>query len=91
MLKKGVRLNLWTNPYVSPQAGIYNSIKPFTARHTVWLGAVPDLTMPQARDIFFSQLKKSQVDIGVSGYKIDEVDGYDHYLWPDVAACSFWA
>jgi alpha-D-xyloside xylohydrolase len=21
----------------------------------------------------------------VSGYKIDEVDGYDHYLWPDIA------
>ncbi len=21
----------------------------------------------------------------MSGYKIDEVDGYDHYLWPDVA------
>jgi alpha-D-xyloside xylohydrolase len=30
-------------------------------------------------------LQKDQVDIGVSGYKIDEVDGYDHYLWPDVA------
>ncbi|WP_084239518.1 glycoside hydrolase family 31 protein [Pedobacter africanus] len=85
MLNKGIRLNLWSNPYVSPQAGIYNSIKPFTADHTVWLGAVPDLTMPQARDILFGQLKKSQVDIGISGYKFDEVDGYDHYLWPDVS------
>lgn len=84
LLNKGIRVNLWTNPYVSPQASIYNSIKPFTADRTVWLGAVPDLTMPQARDILFSQLKKSQVDIGVSGYKFDEVDGYDHYLWPDV-------
>lgn len=85
MLNKGIRLNLWSNPYVSPQASIYNSIKPFTADRTVWLGAVPDLTMPQARDILFGQLKKSQVDIGISGYKFDEVDGYDHYLWPDVA------
>jgi alpha-glucosidase (family GH31 glycosyl hydrolase) len=84
LLDKRVRVNLWTNPYVSPQASIYNSIKPFTADHTVWLGAIPDLTMPQARDILFSQLKKSQLDIGVSGYKFDEVDGYDHYLWPDV-------
>lgn len=84
LLNKGIRVNLWTNPYVAPQASIYNNIKPFTADHTVWLGAVPDLTMPQARDILFSQLKKSQVDIGVSGYKFDEVDGYDHYLWPDV-------
>jgi alpha-glucosidase (family GH31 glycosyl hydrolase) len=85
MLKKGIRLNLWTNPYVSPGASIYNSIKPFTASHTVWVGAVPDMSMPQARKIFFGQLKRSQVDIGVSGYKFDEVDGGDQYLWPDVA------
>jgi alpha-glucosidase (family GH31 glycosyl hydrolase) len=57
----------------------------YTGSHTVWVGEVPDITMPQARNIFFGQLKKDQVDIGVSGYKIDEVDGYDHYLWPDVA------
>jgi alpha-glucosidase (family GH31 glycosyl hydrolase) len=85
MLKKNIRLNLWTNPYVSPNASIYKSIKPYTASHTVWVGAVPDMTMPSARNIFFGQLKKSQVDIGVSGYKFDEVDGGDQYLWPDVA------
>jgi alpha-glucosidase (family GH31 glycosyl hydrolase) len=85
MLQKGIRLNLWTNPYVSPQASIYKNIKPFTGSHTVWVGAVPDMTMPQARNIFFGQLKKSQVDIGISGYKFDEVDGGDQYLWPDVA------
>jgi alpha-D-xyloside xylohydrolase len=85
MLDKGIRLNLWLNPYVSPEASIYKSILPYTGSHTVWVGAVPDLTMPQARKIFFDQLKKDQVGIGISGYKIDEVDGYDHYLWPDVA------
>lgn len=31
------------------------------------------------------KLEKEHVGIGVSGYKIDEVDGYDRYLWPDVA------
>jgi alpha-glucosidase (family GH31 glycosyl hydrolase) len=85
MLKKKVRINLWTNPYVSPVAGIYKSIKPYTASHTVWVGAVPDMTLPAARKIFFDQLKKSQVSIGVSGYKFDEVDGGDQYLWPDMA------
>lgn len=84
MLDKGIRLNLWINPYVSPDAPFYKAIKPFTASHTVWLGLVPDFTMPQARKPFFDQLRKDQVDIGVSGYKIDEVDGYDYYLWPDV-------
>ena len=85
MLSKGIRLNLWINPYVSKDASFYKAIAPFTGSHTVWTGAVPDFTMPQAREIFFNQLRNSQVNIGVSGYKIDEVDGYDHYLWPDVA------
>lgn len=85
MLDKGIRLNLWINPYVSQDAPFYNAIKPYTGSHTVWLGEVPDFTIPQARTAFFGQLKKDQVDIGVSGYKIDEVDGYDYYLWPDVA------
>jgi alpha-glucosidase (family GH31 glycosyl hydrolase) len=85
LLKKGIRLNLWTNPYVSPAASIFKRIAPFTGSHTVWVGLVPDLNTPQAREILFSQLNKDQVSIGVSGYKIDEVDGGDQYLWPDVA------
>lgn len=31
------------------------------------------------------KLDKEHVGIGVSGYKVDEVDGYDRWLWPDVA------
>ena len=85
MLKKGVRINLWTNPYISPESPVYKSIFPYTGSHTVWNGAVPDLTMPEARRIFFGELYKGKVDIGVSGYKMDEVDGGDGYLWPDVA------
>jgi alpha-D-xyloside xylohydrolase len=85
MLDKGIRLNLWINPYVSTKASFYKDIVPFTGSHTVWTGAVPDFNMEQARKIFFGQLQKDQVDLGVSGYKIDEVDGYDYYLWPDVA------
>lgn len=85
MLAKRIRLNLWINPYVSKSASFYREITPYTGSHTVWVGEVPDFTIPRARDIFFGQLKKDQVDIGVSGYKIDEVDGYDYYLWPDVA------
>lgn len=85
MLNRGIRLNLWINPYVSPDAPFYKQIRPYTSSHTVWLGVVPDFNVPKARELFFSQLQKDQVDIGISGYKIDEVDGYGHYLWPDVA------
>lgn len=85
MLNKGIRLNLWTNPYVSPDAPIYKAIKPYTGSYTVWNGLVPDLTMAPARKIFFNYLKEHQIDLGVSGFKFDEVDGGDQYLWPDVA------
>ena len=85
MKEKGVRINLWTNPYVSPESPIFKTIEPYTGSHTVWCGIVPDFNVHKAKEIMAAQLKKDQVDIGVSGYKIDEVDGGDHYLWPDVA------
>ncbi|WP_353717799.1 TIM-barrel domain-containing protein [Dyadobacter sp. 676] len=85
MDQMGVKINLWTNPYISPDASIYKAIIPYTGTHTVWNGLVPDLSMPQARKILFDQFEKEHVRIGVSGYKIDEVDGFDSYLWPDVA------
>ncbi|WP_198152419.1 glycoside hydrolase family 31 protein [Draconibacterium sediminis] len=85
MKDQGIRLNLWTNPYVSPESPVYDALKPYYGSHTVWLGTIPDVNIPEAANLLGEQLKKSQVDLGVSGYKIDEVDGYDHYLWPDVA------
>lgn len=85
MKDKGIHLNLWTNPYISSHSPIYHEILPYTGTHTVWGGVVPDLTMRDAKGIIISQLQQSQVNIGISGYKIDECDGYDQWLWPDVA------
>lgn len=85
MKDSGIHLNLWTNPYVSPDSPVFDALKPYYGSHTVWLGRVADVSIPEAARIFGNQLRESQLDIGVSGYKIDEVDGYDYYLWPDVA------
>lgn len=81
----GIRLNLWTNPYVSPESPMYQKILPLTGSHTVWGGVVADLTLPSAQQIMLDQMEKDQINMGVSGYKIDECDGYDRWLWPDVA------
>ena len=86
MAGKGVKLNLWTNLYVSPESPVYRDIVPYTGSHTVWCGVVPDLSMQQARQILAGYFEKEHIGIGVGGYKIDEVDGYDYYLWPDVAS-----
>jgi len=85
MSEMGIHLNLWTNPYLSPVSPIYEKMLPLSGTHTVWGGIVPDLSLAEARDLMLSQIGNSQVIIGVSGYKLDECDGYDRWLWPDVA------
>ncbi len=85
LLDQGVRTNLWVNPYVSKHAPIHDALYPLSGSHMVWLGIVPDYTLPEARAILLEQHQRAHLDIGVSGYKVDEVDGYDHWLWPDHA------
>jgi alpha-glucosidase (family GH31 glycosyl hydrolase) len=85
MKESGIRLNLWTNLYISPESPVYESILKYSGSHTVWGGVVPDLSIAQAQNIIINQIDFDQVNIGISGYKIDECDGYDRWLWPDVA------
>jgi alpha-glucosidase (family GH31 glycosyl hydrolase) len=80
-----IHLNLWTNPYISPASSIYRKLSPYSGSHTVWGGVVADLTISEAQNILLSLMDSSQVNLGISGYKIDECDGYDNWLWPDVA------
>ncbi len=84
MTAKGISINLWENLFVSKKAPIYAQLAPYTGSHTYWLGEVPDYTFKAARDIFLDQHKRSQLAIGVSGYKIDEVDelSAEHMLFP---------
>lgn len=82
---KQVKINLWCNPYLSPESTMYDALNSLSASHTVWGGIVPDLNLEAVRTIYGEHLMEHEVGIGVSGFKIDEVDGYDHWLWPDVA------
>ncbi|MBQ6052076.1 MAG: DUF5110 domain-containing protein [Clostridia bacterium] len=86
LLKKNIRVNLWENLFVSKKSGMYEEIKPYCGSHMVWNGLTPDFTLEKAREIFAKQHKKEHIDIGVSGYKIDECDGYDFWLFPDHAS-----
>jgi len=81
-----IEVNLWENPYVAPTSSLADKIKPYVGSHTVWHGTVPDYSIPEARKILMSHHQKEHIDLGISGYKIDEVDGYDFWLWPDHAS-----
>ena len=79
----GTRVNLWENMFISRKSGIYQEILPLSGSHQVWGGAVPDVTLAPAREILRRQHEGQRM--GVSGYKLDECDGYDSWLWPDHA------
>ena len=81
---KGIYTNLWINPYISPDAKILPALKPYTASHTVWTGFIPDYSMKQTNTIIGNHFQKNLLNIGVSGFKMDENDGFDFWLWPDV-------
>lgn len=85
MDKHHIKTNLWINPYISPDGELYKKIEPYTSSHTVWCGIVPDYSMTEAQKIMKEHFEKYQLNMGVSGYKMDENDGYDSWLWPDVA------
>ncbi len=83
--KLGVEVNLWQNPYVAPGSDLYKALGNHFGSHTVWLGAVPDIYSSDAATAMRGFLQKHHLALGVSGYKIDEVDGFDNWLWPDHA------
>jgi alpha-D-xyloside xylohydrolase len=85
MRERGVDVNLWLNPYVAPSSPLFPALEPLSGSHTVWTGIVPDLTLPDARQAMLDLFRREHLERGVSGYKIDEVDGYDRWLWPDHA------
>ncbi len=85
MSRAGVHVNLWENPYVAPRSDLYKRLDPLFGSHTVWLGAVPDIYDRKAAEIVRAFHTEKHLAFGISGYKIDEVDGFDNWLWPDHA------
>ena len=81
--RNGTRVNLWENLFISRSSSLYSGILPLCGSHQVWGGAVPDVTLPEARSLL--QKHHEEQRMGVSGYKVDECDGYDKWLWPDHA------
>lgn len=82
---KHLEANLWINEGVSSSSELYDKIIPYCGTHQIWNGAIPDYSMEQAQDLMGEHLKKYGLDYGVSGYKMDENDGYDFWMFPDVA------
>jgi alpha-D-xyloside xylohydrolase len=80
------KLNLWEHAFVHSTAPFHDAIKPYSADHLVWNGLVPDFQSKEARSIFGEHHRKTFLDIGVSGFKLDECDNSDYtggWSFPD--------
>lgn len=80
-----VKTNLWMNEGVSPRSELASKLKPLSCSHTIWNGLIPDYTLPKAVSLVKELMLKEHLSIGVSGYKMDENDGFDNWIFPDVA------
>ena len=76
------RVNLWTHVFTHPTSPIFQDLLPHSGPYTTFGGLVPDFLQPEAREIFTNHYKKTTVDIGVSGFKLDECDGSDFIKSP---------
>ncbi len=75
---QGYRVNLWEHVFVHPEADMYDKLYPYAGDYEVWDGLVPDLSIPEAMDIFAEHHKRHFADKKISGFKIDECDSSDY-------------
>jgi alpha-glucosidase (family GH31 glycosyl hydrolase) len=86
MKRQGIRINLWENCMIHPDCRLGKQIRPHSGDYYAgWGGLIADLALPAACEALAAQHDREHVAIGVSGYKLDECDGLDPWLWPDHA------
>jgi alpha-D-xyloside xylohydrolase len=72
------RVNLWAHVFTHASSPIYEALFPYSGSFQVLGGLVPDLLLPEARKVLADHFTREHVDLGVSGYKIDECDNTDY-------------
>ena len=80
--QQGYRVNVWTHAFVHDTSPIYESLQAHAGDFLTFGGLTPDLLDPEARRLIAELFARTHVDIGVSGYKLDECDNSDYTGWP---------
>jgi alpha-D-xyloside xylohydrolase len=74
-------VNLWEHAFTHPASPIFSELAPHSGDIGVWGGLVPDFAGEPARRTFGDYHGRALVDIGVSGFKLDECDNSDFTGW----------
>ena len=72
-----MKTNLWEHAFTHPSSPIFSELLAHSGDYGVWGGLVPDLQGEAARNIFGDYHGKKLIDMGVSGFKLDECDSSD--------------
>jgi alpha-D-xyloside xylohydrolase len=71
------KVNLWEHAFTHPASPLFPEILPCSGDFGVWGGLVPDFAGERAREAFGGFHGKTLIDMGVSGFKLDECDNSD--------------
>jgi alpha-D-xyloside xylohydrolase len=72
------KVNLWEHAFTHPASPLFPRILSYSGDYGVWGGLVPDFASKQTREIFGEFHGKTLIDMGVSGFKLDECDNSDY-------------
>jgi len=75
--RKNFQVNLWEHSFVHPSSPLFNPMQDLAGNTAVWGGLVPDFQDPEARRVFGDFHGKHLIDLGISGFKLDECDNSD--------------
>lgn len=76
------RVNLWTHAFTAPQAPMAAELTGGAGDFTAFDGLVPDLMQPTVRQSLGHWHEQEQINLGVSGFKLDECDNSDFIVRP---------
>jgi alpha-D-xyloside xylohydrolase len=71
------KLNLWEHSFTHPDSPLFAPLTGHCGDMGVWGGLVPDFASDDARKIFGDYHGKNLIDMGISGFKLDECDNSD--------------
>jgi alpha-D-xyloside xylohydrolase len=83
-------VNLWEHAFTHPSSPLFPALSAYSGNFGVWNGLVPDFAAKPARDAFGDYHKKTLIEAGVSGFKLDECDNSDYvHGWSFPESTSF--
>lgn len=83
------KINLWEHAFTHPSSPLFSALEPHSGDYGVFGGLVPDFAGQQARQTFGDFHGKTLIDMGISGFKLDECDNSDNtggWSFPEVSA-----